>query len=98
MKKLQHEENMESERTMETRNKCNAEKVRPEESIETEQNFEKSAKEECTIVHKRITGRYTLVPVIILCFNKTIYKCSFLSRPLHGTVLDSALNSRNSFL
>ena len=66
MKKLQHEENMESERTMETRNKCNAERVRPEESIETEQNLEKSAKEECTIVHKRITGRplmdhYTLV-------------------------------------
>ena len=44
MKKLQHEENMESERNMETRNKCNAKKVRPEESIETEQNLEKKSK------------------------------------------------------
>ena len=36
------------------------------ESIETEQNLEKSEKEECTIVHKWVTGRpltdrYTLV-------------------------------------
>ena len=41
-------------------------KIVQHESIETEQNLEKSEKEECTIVHKRITGRpltdrYTLV-------------------------------------
>ena len=45
--------------------------VQHEQSVETEQNLEKSAKEECTIVHKRIMSsplkeRYALVLLIMI--------------------------------
>ena len=51
-----------------TRQKYNLKIVQHQKSIVTEENLEKSAKGECTIVHKRITGlsltnRYTLVKV-----------------------------------
>ena len=79
----------------ETGKECNTENVLHEQSIVTEQNLEKSAKEECTIVHKRITGRplsegYTLVVAVafsisarplLLHFYKNIPVTLFLFLP-----------------
>ena len=43
------------------RKKCNMKIVQHKQSMETEKNLGKSAKEECTIVHKLITRPYALV-------------------------------------
>ena len=41
----------------ETWKECNMKNVQHEQSIKIKQNLEKSSKEDCTIVHKRIIGR-----------------------------------------
>ena len=41
----------------ETWKECNMKNVQHKQSIKIKQNLEKIAKEDCTIVHKRIVGR-----------------------------------------
>ena len=50
MKRMEHSENA-------SLKKQNMERVQHEQSTKIKQNLEKCAKEDCTIVHKRIIGR-----------------------------------------